>query len=99
MASRPDLQALFETLTPNVYFQPPASVSMSYPAIRYSLSEIENVHANNAVYTQFVGYEVIVIDADPDSKLVKQVSQLPRCSFDRQYAQDNLYHTVFTLYF
>lgn len=83
----------------NAYFQPPESVKMSYPAIRYSRKDIKNRFANDKVYMQKDCYEVIVIDKDPDSELVKKVSTFPMCSFDRHYVSDNLNHDVFTLYF
>lgn len=55
MASRPDLQLLLEELleSRNVYFQPPESVKMNYPAIVYALEDIENAHADNGVYSSF----------------------------------------------
>lgn len=101
MASRLDLQKLLEDLlgSRNVYYQPPTSVFMKYPAIVYSRSDIENDHANNKVYLQHTAYDVIVIDPDPDSEIVYKVSKLPLCSFDRHYVSDNLNHDVFTLYF
>lgn len=101
MASRLDLQTKLETIlgSRNVYFQPPESVKMKYPAIVYSLANIENTYANNQVYKQLRAYEITVIDADPDSPIVTAISTLPRCRFDRVYVADNLNHTVFTLYF
>lgn len=72
---------------------------MQYPAIVYSREDIENEHANNGVYMQSTAYNVIVIDADPDSEVVGKVSKLPQCTFDRHYAADNLNHDSFTLYF
>ena len=83
----------------NVYFQPPASVVMKYPCIRYQLYNIDNTYADNTVYKQDVGYQITVIDRDPDSEIVKRVSRLPRVRFNRQYMADNLNHTVFVLYF
>ena len=83
----------------NVYFQPPESIKMQYPAIVYSRDDIENEHANNGVYMQSTAYNVIVIDADPDSEVVTKVSRLPMCIYDRHYAADNLNHDSFTLYF
>lgn len=85
--------------TSNVYFQPPDTVKMKYPAIVYSRDDIENDHADNAVYMQSTVYQVVVIDRDPDSEIVTKVSKLPKCTFDRHYAADNLNHDVFTLYF
>lgn len=83
----------------NVYFQPPESVAMKYPAIRYSLSNIENINANDFPYKQSKAYEVILIDPNPDSQYVDRISQLPYCGFDRYYPADNLNHYVFTLYY
>ena len=81
----------------NVYFQPPATVQMKYPAIVYSRQDIENVFADNGVYQQFHIYQVIVIDANPDSEIVHKVSKLPMCIYDRHYASDNLNHDVFSI--
>ena len=101
MASRLQLQTELEELlgSKNVYYQPPASVKMSYPAIVYSRNDIRNDFANNDVYSQNRSYEVIVIDKNPDSEIVDRVSQLPMCRFDRHYTSDNLNHDVFTLYY
>ena len=101
MASRLKLQTVLEELlgSRNVYFQPPESVKMKYDAIRYSRKTIENVHANNNVYSQHDCYELIAIYRDPDSDLPRQISKLPRCKFNRHYVADNLNHDVFTLYF
>lgn len=83
----------------NVYYQPPASVQMRYPAIRYSRYNIENEPADNIPYKQSHFYQLTVIDADPDSEIVHKVSKLPMCVFDRHYAADNLNHDVFTICF
>lgn len=101
MASRLELhEVLCKILgSRNVYFQPPASVKMQYPAIVYERSDIENVFANNNPYLQSLVYEVTVIDKNPDSEIVTEISKLPMCRFDRHFAVDNLNHDVFTLYF
>lgn len=83
----------------NAYFQPPESVKMKYPAIKYSLNDVENNHANDGIYIQSVGYQLVVIDKDPDSEIAKKVSKLSKCSFDRSYTVDNLNHYVFTIYY
>lgn len=101
MGSRLDLQVLLETVlgSKNVYFQPPPSVSMKYPAIVYSRMNIDMNYANNFAYSQKLAYKVTVIDRDPDSEFVKKVANLPMCSFDQHYTSDNLNHDVFTIYF
>lgn len=83
----------------NVYFQPPESIKMQYPAIVYSRDDIDNNFANNSVYMQSLAYSVIVIDSDPDSEVVDKVSKLPRCQYDRHYKSDNLNHDMFTIYY
>lgn len=101
MASRLDLQTLFEELlgSRNVYYQPPTNVCMKYPAIVYSRYDIETFHADNKPYAQYIAYQVTVIDKNPDSEIVPKIAALPMCSFDRHYVPDNLNHDVFTLYF
>lgn len=83
----------------NVFFQPPESLKITYPAIVYSRARIENVPADDRTYKQSLAYEVTVIDKNPDSELPFKVAQLPMCRFDRRFPSDNLYHDVFTLYF
>lgn len=91
-------EILCETLgSRNVYFQPPASVRMQYPAIRYSRYDIENSPADNIPYKQDRFYQITVIDRDPDSVVVDKIAQLPMCVFDRHYASDDLNHDVFTI--
>lgn len=101
MASRLELQTMLEDIlgSRNVYFQPPASIKMQYPAIVYSRSNIDNTNADDAMYTQNRSYEVTVIDANPDSSIVDRLSRVPKCRFDRHFSSDNLNHDVFTLYF
>lgn len=83
----------------NVYFQPPESVKMNYPAIVYGLDDIENQYANGGVYLSHRRYSVTVIDKNPDSEIVGKVAELPRCKFNRSYQKDNLNHYVFTLFY
>lgn len=101
MATRIDLQNVLEELlgSRNVYYQPPESLKMNYPAIVYARKTIDNSYANNSVYKQNYAYEITVIDKNPDSEIVNKVSKLPTCRFDRHFKSDNLNHDVFTLYY
>ena len=49
MSRRTELQTLLEEIlgSKNVYFQPPDTVSMKYPAIVYSLNRIDKKAAND----------------------------------------------------
>lgn len=82
----------------NVYFQPPESIKMKYPAIVYSRNRIENTSADNTIYKQDISYTIIVINWDPDSEIVERVSKIPRIVHDRNYKADNLIHDSFTLF-
>lgn len=82
----------------NVYFQPPESVKMKYPAIVYSRDRIDNTSADNIIYKQDVSYSITVIDRDPDSDIVERISKVPRIVYNRSYVADNLNHDVFTLF-
>jgi hypothetical protein len=101
MPSRLDLQSELEKIlgSRNVYFQPPASVQMKYPAIVYSRKSIDVQHANDSAYLIHPGYEIILIDKNPDSVFIERILQFRYCSFDRHYEKDNLNHDVFTLYY
>ena len=85
----------------NVYFQPPASVRMVSPCIKYSRDPGANKHnANNKLYIKTDQYEVIVIDRDPDSNIPDKILEhFPMCRMDRTYTADNLNHFVFTIYY
>ena len=100
MASRLELQEKLEELlgSKSVYYQPPESVKMEYPAIRYSKSRIEVKRADNSIYSKNIRYELIVIDRKPDNPVIDKLLELPYCSYDRGYNADNLNHDVLTIY-
>lgn len=101
MAPRLELQALLVELlgSDHVYFQPPPTVQMQFPAIVYSRNLIRIEHADNKPYTHKRRYLVTVIDRDPDSEIPGKVAELPTCSYDRFYTADGLNHDVFNLFF
>ena len=101
MSRRLQLQTKLEELlgSRNVYYQPPESLKMEYPAIRYSKSDIESKHANNAKYSNHTEYEIIVIDKRPDNAVIDKILELPLSSFDRHYTSNNLHHDVINLYY
>ena len=96
---RLELHEKFKALTTNVYYQPPASVRMRYPAIRYELARIDTTSADNLSYLANRAYQVTVIDADPDSAIADVLSTWPQCRFNRVYTAENLYHFVFIIYY
>lgn len=101
LEKRLELQSILEELlgSRNVYFQPPESKEINYPAIVYSRANIRNRFANDHVYMQSCSYQVTVMDADPDSEFIEKMLSLPLCKFDRHFVLDNLNHYVFYLYY
>lgn len=82
----------------HTYFDPPETIKMKYPAIRYSRKQIDNLYANNSIYKQMDAYELVLIDPNPDSPYIKEIMKLPYCTYDRHYKADNLNHDVFTIH-
>ena len=101
MDRRLKLQALLASIpgVTKAYFQPPPSISMTYPCIVYERDSTSTSHANNLPYRQMQRYQITVIDRDPDSAIPGGVAQLPTANFSRHFTADNLNHDVYTLYF
>ena len=59
MGTRLELQSKLEELlgSRQVYYQPPESVKMEYPAIVYSKSNIRTTNANDAKYSKINRYD------------------------------------------
>ena len=83
----------------NVYFQPPPSLQMKYPAIVYSWDGMQVDHADNLNYHAKKDYQVTVIDRDPDSPIPDLVGALPYCSMSTTMVVDNLHQFVYNLSF
>jgi hypothetical protein len=98
--SRLELHALLVELlgSTNVYYEPPETLKMSYPAIRYQRTNIRSKRADNSNYSVFYCYEIVVISKDPDISVVEKLLEVPYCTHDRHYRASNLHHNVFTLY-
>jgi hypothetical protein len=82
-----------------VYFQPPPKLVLSYPCIIYKRDQARNHFADNLPYSHTKRYLVTVIDPNPDSEIPDKVSELPMCTFQRNFATDNLTHDIYSLYF
>ena len=84
----------------NVYFQPPETLKMKYPCIRYTKARPMVNHADNKKYFNKNHYELTVIDTDPDTKIPDLLSEyFQYCSIDRYYSADNLTHCSLDLYY
>lgn len=101
MAPRLQLQVLLKEIlgSSNVYFQPPPTMKMKYPAIIYKRDNVDMQYADDKPYKHKTRYQVTVVDEDPDSVIHEKVAALPMCSYDRFYTADNLNHDVYNLFF
>lgn len=101
MAQRLELQSTLVDLlgSSNVYFQPPPTVKMQYPCIIYKRDYVNTEFASNKPYKHKTRYQVIIVDANPDSDIHDKVAALSLCAYDRFYTADNLNHDVYNLYF
>ena len=102
MGSREELQIKLETVlgSRDVYFQPPATIKIKYPAIVYSLGGIHIRNANNRPYIKGKNYTVTIIHKDPDNTVIDEIiDAFEYIRFDRMYIIENLYHYVFEIFF
>jgi len=101
MGKRLELHAKLKEIlgSSNVYYQPPSTISMQYPAIVYSRDTMSSKYADNSVYTTETAYEVIIIDKDPDSSIIGKVAAMPTARFNRNYTVENLNHDAFTIHY
>lgn len=99
MDRRLEFQDILERIlgSENVYFQPTHNTQMQYPAIVFSLSNLNSNHANNNPYILRTSYLVTYISRDPDSPIPKKLAMLQSSNFDRRHVADGLNHTVFTI--
>lgn len=98
---RIELQAALEEMMGNdhVYFQPPETFKMKYPAIIYHLSGVNHRNADDETYALKRRYDVTIIDRDPDSELPDKLLAWKYCRLNRFYTADGLNHWAFGLYY
>lgn len=103
MASRLSLQADLEALEMGkVFFQPPASVRLTYPCIVYEISRAHITYSLDMPYIITNQYSLTYVTKDPDDALEaieKIIRAFPMISHDRSYVAENLYHEVFSLFY
>lgn len=99
--TRLEIQSIFENMlgSRNVYYQPPASIKINYPAIIYSLESMTNDHASNGVYLTKKAYKVIYVDSNPDNETISVLNNVIHSTFNSHYVSDNLNHYAYTIYF
>lgn len=100
MASRLTLQSDLEKIlgNKNVYFQPPESLKMNYPCIRYRMAKIDVDFADDKVYKSEKRYEITLIHRDPDNKVCEELLSMPNTINTNNYSVEGLNHYVYEHY-
>lgn len=93
------LHEILKAITPNVYFQPPTNVQLSFPCIVYKRDYANTGFADDRPYTHYKRYQITVIDRNPDSNIPEKIAMLPMSIFNRFYTANDLNHDVYSLYF
>lgn len=85
----------------HVYYQPPESIKLQYPAIIYDLYRINQRFASDSNYRLMPAYSVTIIDKGTDLDWINtMLSTFEKyCSLERTYTADNLVHYSFILYY
>ena len=100
MPSRLELQAELLKFLPNVYFQPPPSITMKYPCIIYNKTGRNRHFADDVIYLSQQGYQITVIDANPDSTVAEDIeAHFQYCGIGQYFTADKLNHTTLSLYY
>ena len=100
MASRLDLHSELLTFLPNVYFQPPSTIEMTYPCIIYNKTGKFKTSANDDTYFSIQEYQLTVVDKNPDSTVADDIEKhFQHCTISQYYTVDNLNHTTLNLYY
>lgn len=100
MPSRLELNAELKQFLPNVYFQPPSTIQMTYPCIVYNKTSRMRHFANDVIYLSQQEYQIMLIEKNPDSTVADSIEKhFPSCGINQYYTVDNLYHTTLNLYY
>lgn len=97
---RLDLQSTLESIlgSRNVYFQPPASIHLSYPCFVYSFEGGNHANSDNVKYLKRYRFEVTLITKDPlPEEKMSEIEAIPYCRFNRSFVSDNLNHFAYTI--
>lgn len=82
----------------HVYYDPPESIRMKYPAIVYRLGSVDTVKADNTRYLRYALYNVTYIRKDDDDDILDKLLDLPLAAFGTSFTADNLHHDTLSIY-
>lgn len=100
MGSRLELHDELLQFIPNVYFQPPSDIQMSYPCIVYDKLPHMRHFANDVIYLSQQEYKITLIEHNPDSDVAKRMEKhFQYCGINQHYKIDGLNHTHLSLFY
>lgn len=100
MGTRLELHDELLTFSTHVYFQPPEGIQMKYPCIVYHKSPKLKRFGNDSMYLSKQGYNITVIDKNPDSIIADTIeSHFRYCSINGYFINEGLNHTTLKLYY
>ena len=83
----------------NVYYQPPAGISISYPCVVYNFDDDTTLHANDKPYWKYYTFKATLITKNPEpSEFMDRMAAMKYASFERHYTADNLHHFSYTIH-
>lgn len=98
--NRLELHAKLVVIVKDVYFQPPANISMNYPCIVYQRIGVDTDSANDKNYIQTDSYQLTVIVKDPEDNIADTLlDSFSKISITSAFTLDNLHHTYLSLYY
>lgn len=100
MGSRLELHDELLEFADNVYFQPPSDYKLKYPCIIYQKNNNNRVFGNDSLYLKKQGYQVTVIDRNPDTMTADDLEdKFQYCAISQYFTIDNLNHITLELYY
>lgn len=100
MADRLQLHTELLKFMSNVYFQPPSNLQMVYPCIVYNKTGKNRHFGNDVIYLSQQGYQLTVVEKNPDSKVADNIeNHFQHCAINQYFVKDNLHHTTLSLYY
>lgn len=99
MDQRVKLGDALTAFRPNVYYQPPSTVRMTYPCIRYTFEGFGSKNANDKKYLLREHYQAIDMYYDPDDHKRQEIlAAFEYVTFGNTYTADGLHHDVYEIY-
>lgn len=81
-----------------IYYQPPTNLTLSYPCIVYTLSDLDPTFANNSPYSIKSVFTITLMRhlTDRSGLYVKNMLKIPYTRFITGFTSDNIVHNQFT---